>query len=405
MQTTTQDYKAQLVDYLGHFVRIRSRSSASGGEEGELQQLIANIMRRTGARVRVFEPCDIPEFQKHSLCHGPTRQYSNRPTVIGELGPEDAPALLIMAHSDTVQIFEPDRWTVDPFCGELRDGSIYGLGASDDKWGLATMLTIMQAVQDSGKPLEKKLIFASTIDEENGVGNGMLLLHLAGIKAEAALYLDSRCMAINVGCLGGSNLYLRPKEPLSKEQFARDVRLLTNACETLSGKRAILFERPFYDHNLIRDTSLIVYERKDDQGPFIFVAFYTLPGEDAATFCTQLETLIDDTLCGRASAYDKSYRRPWFEPALIPAGTPLLRFLTASFRAVLGVDPVVSTISKQDSFVLSNHAGIPTVSFGGKRKGMSPGGPHTPNECMEVTDLWDGFRVAQAAVFDWLKSS
>ena len=41
---------------------------------------------------------------------------------------------------DTVQVSRPDEWTVDPFAGERRDGAVWGLGASDDKWGLAVML-------------------------------------------------------------------------------------------------------------------------------------------------------------------------------------------------------------------------------------------------------------------------
>src|SRR5437016_3039261 len=104
------NYKNQLIDYLCQFVRIPSRSSALGGEEGEIQRLMALNMRRLGARVSLFETSDIPEFPKHPLCHGPTRQYTDRPTVIGELGPHDSPALLILAHSDTVEIFHPELW-------------------------------------------------------------------------------------------------------------------------------------------------------------------------------------------------------------------------------------------------------------------------------------------------------
>jgi acetylornithine deacetylase/succinyl-diaminopimelate desuccinylase-like protein len=404
MGSTAQDLKEQSLDYLGQFIRIRSRSSASGGEEGELQRVIAAHMLRLGARVRVFEASDIPEFQEHPLCHGPARQYRNRPTVIGELGPQDAPALLILAHSDTVQVFEPDLWTVDPFCGQLRQGSIYGLGASDDKWGLATMLVLMQAVRVSMEPLKKKLIFASTIDEENGVGNGTLLLLLAGVKAEAALYLDGRGMVINIGCLGGSNLYLRPKEPISREDFAYDVNLLADACKVFSSQRASRFERPFFRQNFAKYCSVEVTQRKDDSGPSILIPFYTLPGEDGATFCKQLETVVENALRERTSAYGKSYRQPWFEPALVSAELPLVKHLSASCRAVLGCEPRITTISKQDSFILTNHAGIPTVSFGCTRRVNGPGAPHTADERLEVAELWDGFRIAQSTVFDWLKS-
>ena len=76
-------------------------------------------MRQAGARVRTFEADDMPEFRSHKICHGPNRQYKGRTTVIREVGPVDAPALLVLAHSDTVQINSPDDWTFDPFCGAV----------------------------------------------------------------------------------------------------------------------------------------------------------------------------------------------------------------------------------------------------------------------------------------------
>src|SRR5580700_4958266 len=229
-----QRYKAALIERLRRFIRIPSRSSSSGGDEGVLQEVMAREMSGLGARVSVFEASDLPAFKTHFLCHGPDRNYQGRPTVIGEIGPVDAPALLVLAHSDTVQIFQPELWTVDPFSGELRDGSIYGLGASDDKWGLASILTMIQELQDSGINPQKKIIFASTIDEENGVGNGALLLHLRGVKAEAALYLDGINMEVNIGCCGGSNLYLEPLGPLSIDRLSADVATLTDACASFS---------------------------------------------------------------------------------------------------------------------------------------------------------------------------
>jgi acetylornithine deacetylase/succinyl-diaminopimelate desuccinylase-like protein len=400
-----RNYKDELIDYLCQFIRIPSRSSASGGEEGELQRLIAHNMRRLGARVRLLETSDIPDFQKHPLCHGPDRQYRNRPTVIGELGPEDGPALLILAHSDTVQILNPPLWTIDPFGGEFRDGSIYGLGSSDDKWGLATMLVLMQAMQDLTQPLRKKVIFASTIDEENGVGNGTLLLHLAGLKAEAALYLDGYGMEIDIGCLGGSNLYLRPKEPVSQTDIESDVTLLAGACKAFSQQRVPLFDRRYFTENLMKDCSVQTVQRTDEGGSFIVIPFYTLPGEDEKRFCNSLEEAIGGALGGRMSAYDKHYREPWFEPAVVPVETTLVKHLSGAVFHVLGRDPIITTISKQDSFVLTNHAAIPTVAFGCTHRSSGLGSFHNPDERLQVTELWDGFRIAHFTICNWLKSS
>src|SRR5580704_7580896 len=39
--------------------------------------------------------------------------------------------LMLMAHSDVYQGGDPRQWTVDPFSGENRNGSIYGRGTLD----------------------------------------------------------------------------------------------------------------------------------------------------------------------------------------------------------------------------------------------------------------------------------
>ena len=40
--------------------------------------------------------------------------------------------LLLMGHIDVVGV-EREKWTVDPFGGVVKDGYLYGRGASDDK--------------------------------------------------------------------------------------------------------------------------------------------------------------------------------------------------------------------------------------------------------------------------------
>src|SRR6185437_16745854 len=40
--------------------------------------------------------------------------------------------VLLMGHTDVVGV-ERDKWTFDPFGGTIKDGFVYGRGASDDK--------------------------------------------------------------------------------------------------------------------------------------------------------------------------------------------------------------------------------------------------------------------------------
>jgi len=396
-------YKQPLIEDLCEFIRIPSRSCKAGGEEGALQRVVAQKMEEAGARVRMFETDEVPGFRKDPLVCGPGRDYNDRPTVLGEIGPENAPALLILAHSDTVEIFDRADWTFDPFCGEVREGRIRGLGACDDKWGTATMITLIRAFSDSGRALSRRLIFASTIDEESGVGNGTLLLTLAGIEAEAALYLDGGQLDVCVGNLGGSNLRLEPGKGVSKDDMKRHARLLDDVCREMSRRRASMFELPFFDRNPMRDRSVILYHRTHEAVPFFMVAFYTLPGEDGQNFRKKLEQVVEDTLGDEMASYDIVCRKPWFEPSRIPADTPLIRHLSDSIRHAAGQEPNVTTISKQDCFVLNNRAGIPTVSFGSRMQPEGRGSYHQPDEYIGVEELWLGCRIAYETAYRWLK--
>ncbi len=299
-----ESYLTGMVDDISEFVRIPSRSSAEGGEEGPLQELIASRMADLGARVRTFEAADVPAFFSHPLCHGPERDYAGRPTVIGEVGPEDAPGLLVLAHSDTVQIASPQEWTFDPFSGEIRDGAVWGLGAADDKWGLAAMLAMLRAIRDSGSTLRKRLIFASTIDEEHGVGNGTLLLTLAGIRAESALYLDGYGLTVFIGNLGGSSLSLTPKSSTEKGLRLLHEKSIVETCERLSAERADLFDRPYYRENWARERSFIFAPSADR----FVIGFYTLPGESRQEMCEALETRLAEAPGGRSRTRPTSFR-------------------------------------------------------------------------------------------------
>ena len=397
-----QDKRIYLEE-LCELIRIPSRSTPEGGEEGPLQRLVAGKMRALGARVWTFDPADLPEFLTHPLCSQPERQYADRPTVLAEIGPPDAPALLVLAHSDTVPIAKPGDWSFDPFGGEIRDGNILGLGVSDDKWGTAALLTILRRLAGSKRPLRKRIILASTVDEENGVGNGLLLLTLAGVKAEGAIYLDGYRMNVLIGNLGGTFLLLRPQSAAAGRLNALHADQLREGCRKLSGRRAGLFDATFYRDNAVRESSIKLMEWRDARGPCFNINFYTLPGEDKKDICAGLEMMVEEALGEERREYELDYRKIWFEPALVSPGLPHVRCLTAAASEVLKAMPVITTISKQDAFVLTNHARIPTVSFGPASCVTGKGAFHNVDECLSVEEAWTGCRIACSAVRRWLE--
>ena len=169
------------------------------------------------------------------------------------------------------------------------------------------------------------------------MGNGLLLLTLAGVKAEGAIYLDGYRMNILIGNLGGTFLLLRPRGPAAGRLNARHADRLRGGCRRLSGQRAGLFDGTFYRDNAVRGSSINLMEGKDAQGPYFVINFYTLPGEDKGRICAELERLVEEALGGELSGYELSYRKIWFEPALVSPGLPHVQCLAAAAEEALKV--------------------------------------------------------------------
>jgi acetylornithine deacetylase/succinyl-diaminopimelate desuccinylase-like protein len=77
------------------------------------------------------------------------------------------PGLVVHGHLDVVPA-DPANWSVDPFGGEVRDGSLWGRGAVDMKNMDAMMLTsLADVIERQGAP-ERDLVIAYFADEEAG---------------------------------------------------------------------------------------------------------------------------------------------------------------------------------------------------------------------------------------------
>ena len=90
-----------------------------------------------------------------------------RPNVIGTW-PTDRPGkpvLIFAPHTDTVSVA---GMTIDPFSGEVRDGRIWGRGASDTKGSMAAMLWALRLLRDELPSLSHEIMFAGLCSEEAG---------------------------------------------------------------------------------------------------------------------------------------------------------------------------------------------------------------------------------------------
>jgi len=107
----------------------------------------------------------------------------NRDSLVGLIPGSGQGSIVLCGHLDTVRA-DAEKWETPPFQGVVRDGKIYGRGASDMKGGCAVIMEAAKLLADSADRLEKTLIFALTADEEAGYGGAKTLVE-AGLLDEA----------------------------------------------------------------------------------------------------------------------------------------------------------------------------------------------------------------------------
>ncbi len=91
---------------------------------------------------------------------------SGRANLTARLKGEASRGGIILLHHMDVVAAEPERWTVDPFGGEIRDGFVWGRGALDMKGAGIMHLLAMDLLRREGLPLSRDVILLAVSDEE-----------------------------------------------------------------------------------------------------------------------------------------------------------------------------------------------------------------------------------------------
>lgn len=99
--------------------------------------------------------------------------------------------VILMGHIDVVPIASPDKWSVDPFNAEIKDGKIWGRGTIDDKFSVIGILEAVETLLNEGFQPERTIYLSFGHDEEVGGEKGAVLMaqHLKeqGVQAEYVL--------------------------------------------------------------------------------------------------------------------------------------------------------------------------------------------------------------------------
>jgi acetylornithine deacetylase/succinyl-diaminopimelate desuccinylase-like protein len=163
-------WRAEALKILDGLVRIDT--SNPPGNESRAAQYLQEILKRDGIPSEIVESAP------------------GRGSLVARLkGNGRKRPLLLMGHIDVVGV-ERDKWSVDPFAAVMKDGYLYGRGASDDKAMVAANLEVFLQLKRLGTPLDRDIIFLAEAGEEGTSQFGIDFLvekHWDKIDAEYAL--------------------------------------------------------------------------------------------------------------------------------------------------------------------------------------------------------------------------
>src|SRR5580704_11700163 len=164
-----ENQKTEILKYYRGLVQIDTRA----GNETKAVEYIRRVLEGEGIPTKTFA------------------QDPARANLVARLkGNGSKRPLLILAHTDVVGV-QPEKWPVDPFSAEIKDGYVWGRGSLDDKPVLAANLMVMLLLKRNRVKLDRDVIFLAESGEEAdtaGVGiNFMVQQHYGEIDAEYSL--------------------------------------------------------------------------------------------------------------------------------------------------------------------------------------------------------------------------
>ncbi len=316
-----------------------------------------------------------------------------RPSLAGVLhGASEGPRLVLNGHMDTVAIDDHSRWTVDPFGGEVRDGSVWGRGSVDMKGGLAVQIACAKALSRIRDRLEGSLVLHFAAGEECGEP-GTLSLIEHGFVGDWGITTEPTDLAVataergtgwfRIRVHGRSSHAAAPKTGLNPIPAAETLLAALRRYDAALTKRSHpLLGHPICtvtmmsagaEHNAVPDTCEITIDRR------------LIPGEQLPVVTRELEALIIDSIAHHPGlTADLIPIHHPFAAAEVAAESPFINLVQRAISEVTGTSqPICGTPYGSDVRNLVNDAGMEAITFGAGDVAMC----HCPDERQSLRDL------------------
>jgi len=395
-----------VVSLLRTMIAIPSRTF----EEGKLADFMAERMRALRFDVAMMD------------VESPLRPGGKTRQPVGRLpGTGGGASMMINGHLD-VNVEMPG-WTVDPTAAKFEDGWIWGLGAQDDKGGLAAALCAVAAIQAAGIRLRGDIVFCPVASHKLG-GAGTRALVKNGVRTDYCINLEHSANTIGSVIIGSVRVRLRTDTPGLFFRFTDAARATYfNAIE----QQALLIQKfgpsltpvepggwlQFTPHPELPDFPMIRYDAigKEHYGRVCDMVFQirTVPGMTLESVRADVQRVLAACKCEHP-AFDceaiipaNGPTDPYFMDAYALADDhPLVAAMTRGYELATGTKPRVGGVERIGNFGDGNvlhAAGIPSVQFGPGDIKRYPEWP-APDERVHVSELMTTARTCASAILE-----
>jgi len=350
---------------------IAARTENPPGEEHRAAQIMRETLEPAGIACTVHE------------------KEPGRTNVVARIG-SGRPRIVIACHFDVVPAGE--GWSSDPFTAAVRNGRVYGRGASDNKGQLAAMLVLAKFLKANERGLIGEVILVGAADEERGSGLGLEWMADEGLlDSDFALIpdIDHGMREISIAEKGA--LFLKvtahgkqahgstPERGVSAAwamvEFLTAVRELKLDCPPDA-----LFTPPTRNLGMIAGGSApnIVPARCEAQLDFRY-----LPGQTADGIESALKQIASRVEAGNPGARFAFERVMMVEPIKVDPHHELVKRLQAAAAGVLGREPSFIGMSGSTVAKALVRVGVPAIGFAPGDENQA----HAADESISIEEL------------------
>ena len=389
-------YTPEMVRFLRDMIAIPSES---GGERQVVDRVRAE-MERVG-----FDEVKVDGFGN----------------VLGRVGSGHA-VIAVDGHVDTVGVGDRSTWTRDPYQGELKDGVIYGRGASDQEGGIAAAVHGARIAKELRLLEGAQLWVTGTVMEEDCDGLcWQYILREQVLRPDVVVITEPTALGVYRGHRGRMEIEVRTQgrsaHGAAPERGINAVYRMAPIIadvERLNDRLAATAD-PFLGKgsctiSAIRSTSPSLCAVADSAT--IHVDRRLTHGETWEGAVRELEALESVKAAGAAvsvldyavpSYTGLTYPTKKFYPTwLMPEDHPAVRAGVAAARDALGREPVVGKWGfSTNGIATAGMFGVPTVGFGPADEVWA----HTPDDQCPVAHLTAAARCYAAFPRRWLEAA